>query len=371
MNNKFCYFSFIFSICALTHPLAADYCNDAQMRNLDYRMQALEAKRNSCALVNPAARPTQKCDWGGYVTVDPLLLKAQENGLEFAVESFDAGTPILSGKSRAKSIDFNWNWGFRAGLGANLPHDGWDIYLDWMRLRAHAHRSLHAGFDEFLLPVWAHPGGSVQGDFGNDSATGASSRWKLHLNEIDLNLGRQFFVSKWLTLKPHAGFRTAWINQKDRIKYKGLSENPAATGEVDMKCKYWGLGVNAGLNTQWGLACGFSLIADYSASLLYGYFNSFHNENMILGDVSTNDFTFRDFYHVGRIITDFLIGLRYDYLFDNETYHLGIQAGWEHHMYFGQNQFIRFSASDAPGNFFANQGDLTLQGFSAQVRFDF
>ena len=54
-----------------------------------------------------------------------------------------------------------------------------------------------------------------------------------------------------------------------------------------------------------------------------------------------------------------------------ERYHIGIQAGWENHMFFNQNQFIRFTDSNAQASFFANQGDLTLQGFSARVRFDF
>ncbi|HSX03964.1 MAG TPA: Lpg1974 family pore-forming outer membrane protein [Rhabdochlamydiaceae bacterium] len=344
---------------------------DAQVRNLDHRMQALEAKRNSCALINPPARPTQKCDFGGYLTVDPLLLKPQENGIEFVAKTQLSGLPVLSGNTRAKTVNFNWDWGFRLGLGANLEHDGWDIFLNWMQFRTHANRFITPNATETLFPVLPHPG-SVGNEFGNATASAASSKWKLHLNEIDLEGGRQFFVSKWLTVKPHAGFRTAWIRQKDHVKYLGLVGPAFPLGKVDMKCNYWGLGIRGGLDTQWGIACGWSVVANYAASILYGFFNSHHNEAAIFASgARSNLFSFKDFYHVGRVITDFLIGLRYDYMFCEERYHVGVQAGWEHHMFFGQNQFIRFADDVAQASMFANQGDLSLQGFSLDVRFDF
>lgn len=331
---------------------------------------AITCTLDAYTIVNPSARPTQKCDFGAYATVDPLLFKAQENGIEFVVTTRENATPALNGKSRAKTVDFEWDWGFRLGLGINLAHDGWDLYANWMRFITDADRSVRAREGEMLLPVVAHPG--AINDFGSASALNSSSVWNLHLNALDLEIGRQFFVSKWLSLKPHAGFRTAWVRQTDHVKYNDLLGANFLNGSVDLSSKYWGLGLLAGLDTQWGIGCGWSILADCSASILYGYFNAAHNETGILADGSRSPlFSFHDFYHVGRVITDFLIGLRYDYMFCDDRYHFGIQAGWEHHMFFGQNQFIRFADADSQANFFANQGDLTLHGFSARVRFDF
>lgn len=325
---------------------------------------------DDCIILNPAARPTQKCDLGAYTTIDPLFLKAQENGIEFVTITQAGEAATLNGKSRAKTVNFEWDWGFRFGVGINLAHDGWDLFANWMRFKTDADRSVRARSDEMLLPVVAHPG--TTNDFGGAVANTSSSDWDLHLNEVDLALGRQFFVSKWLALKPHAGFRTAWIEQTDHVKFNGLSGVNFADGIVDLSSKYWGLGLRAGLDTQWGIDCGLSLIADFSAALLYGYFSTTHNETGIFANGSNVAlFSFNDFYHIGRVITDFLIGLRYDYLFYDDRYHVGIQAGWEHHMFFGQNQFIRFTDANAQASFFADQGDLTLHGFSARVRFDF
>ncbi len=368
-NNKWGAFALTVSLVTLC-SLYAD--SDAQMRNLDHRMQALESKRNVCALINPPARPTQKCDFGGYITIDPLLLKPQENGLEFVVKSEEASTAGLHGLSRAKSLNFNWDWGFRLGLGANLAHDAWDVFLDWTWFRTHASRHITPNAGQTLFPVFAHPGDDGF-EFGNATALESSSHWKLRLNEIDLEAGRQFFVSKWLTLKPHAGFRTAWVRQKDNIRYSGLSgEALLPQGNVNMRCNYWGIGIKGGLDTQWGVGCGWSFVANYSASILYGFFNSNHSEIAIATSGAPSEvFAFKDFYHVGRVITDLLIGVRYDYMFCDERYHVGVQAGWEHHMFFGQNQFVRFVDDLSQGVFVANQGDLSLQGFSLDVRFDF
>lgn len=323
-------------------------------------------------LINPAARPSQKCSWGGYLTLDPLILKAQENGLEFAVETEQGESPKLNGKSRTKNLHFNWDWGFRVGLGANLPKDGWDLSLNWMRLKSDDHNSEEAEQGETLLPVLAHPGGIAEGLFGDGRATRSSSRWRLHFDELDFHLGRQFFVSKWLTLKPLAGIETAWINQTNLVKYDGLLDVAFREGRVHLSSDYWGAGLKAGLDTQWGILCGFSFIANYSASILYGFFKTGHSEQASLIDGMVEElFTFTDFYHISRLCTDFLLGLRYDTFLENERYHIGIQAGWEQHLFFGQNQFIRFSDGTAQASFFANQGDLSLQGFSAQMRFDF
>lgn len=411
MNSiyKFRY-SIAFSLLSVTCCLNADM--DSTVRNLEHRVNALEYRNNSCML-NPPARPTQKCDWGVLITVEPLFLKAYENGLDFAVTTQNGPlftAPVnppnansatsLQGRSKGKRINFEWDWGVRVGLGANLPHDGWDIIANWTHFFTNAHKSLVAAPNEVIEPTLLHPqsGGGSFGSKGvlqqqSGASLGAKSRWKLRLNEIDLELGRQFFVSKWLTLKPHGGFRTAWVRQTLDTDYTNMLVQPVAvvgsnesfsSSNVFMKNNYWGLGLIAGLDTQWGLSCGWSLFGNFAASILYGYFDTFHDESAIVGaplptvnglgfvvGQEYNFFNYHRFYHMGRFITDFIIGLSYDTYFCDEDYHLGFDAGWEHHLFFGQNQFVVFIGDVEMGQSITNQGDLYLQGFSVKVRFDF
>lgn len=383
--------------------ISADGRVNTQLRNFEHRLDLLESKNSSC-LITPAARPSQKCDWGAYLRINPLLLKAQENGLEFAALTqippeftVDSLGFMIFDRTKYQNLHFPLDWGFRVALGMNLPHDGWDIQLSWMRFYTDAKKRALAGPNQFLTPLFLNTQnfinlettptsfslqGAQQGYF-----TKGSSHWTLHLNEIDLELGRQFFVSKWLTLKPHAGLRTAWVRQNDHILYEnfivhisGLPPNYMTKISQHMGNNYWGLGIVAGLDTQWGLTCGWSIFADFEASLLYGYFDlaveevdeGFYTSGTDLLPFKSPLYNAHEFTHVNRFITNFLAGLRYDTFFCDEEYHLGFQAGWEMHFFFGQNQFFKFVGGNPfPGEAIANHGDLTLQGLSAEVRFDF
>ena len=355
------------SLVALTGGIeAANGSNDAQMRNLENRVSALErSKSGTGGMINPSGRPAVKDGWGVFVTADALLWQPHENGLEYATKV--EGANFSGAESKEKSLDWDWDWGFRVGLGYNMEHDQWDLYLNWTWLHGTADNHVHADSGEVILPRWASPG-----SVGAATATSAKSHWKLRLNVLDLELGREFYVSKWVTLRPHMGLRTAWIRQKYDVDYRGLTVN-GVSRDVDMKNKYWGLGVRGGLNTDWGLGGGVSIYGNAAVSILYGFFSVDKDESLQL--TSGADFNkivdLDDFYHVSRAITDLQLGLRYDYMFCDDRYHFGIQLGWEHHMFFGQNQFILNVDDVATGVTVANQGDLTIQGWTLNVRFDF
>lgn len=402
-------------LCITFAKLSADVDTDATFRNWENRLHILECNNDPCRIF-PSARPVQNCGWGAYVIIDPLWLRAQENGLEFVAvtQNHDQIPPIppvgpipvllnyIFGNSRLKGPHFQNDWGFRVGLGVNLPHDEWDLSLFWTRFRTDAHKHVKADATTFLTPtslngqtaafsptaspVLLTPANQSQGLLNE-----AFSFWRLHLNALDLELGRAFYLSKWLKIKPFAGLRSAWIDQRNKLKYLNLLpvSDPTITNAFHTKkCNYWGIGLIGGINTEWGVGCGWSIFANGSASLLYGYFNvsarEEYNGFYSLGPGSTIPFDIKffnahDFYHLNRFITDLSTGLRYDIDFCN--YHLGFQIGWETHQFFGQNQFIQFvgmpksglfsSATSLPAEFVANQGDLSLQGLSAQIEFDF
>lgn len=320
--------------------------DDAQMRNLENRVSALEGRRNAGGIINPPARPTQKDDWGAYITIDPLLWQAHVNGLGFAVKTNPSGIP-----ARVRNLHFDWDWGFRLGLGLNLPYDGWDVVLDWTRVHNHAHKTTQATTaGETLYPS------KLNANFADtNSFQRAEAHWRSKLNILDLDLGREFFVSKWLTLKPFAGVRSLWLHQQFKANY---STAPSTNFFTNQKCKYWGFGIHTGLNTQWGLGDGWSMFANTAFSTIYGFFSVRHYD-----EVSHE--------RIGRVINDNMLGVRYDFMFCDDRYHIGVDLFWELHMLFGQNQFLLNVDDVAKGIFVANQGDFTAQGFGIRLRFDF
>ncbi len=355
-NSKKMLASAAASLVSVTSLLSADMDN-AQVRNLENRVTALEQKRGASGMINPPARPEVKNGVDLFVHGDWLIWQAHEDGLPVGIKNKELTGTIAKGKT--KNIDFDWDFGFRVGIGYNTPHDGWDLDLTWLRFYTEGHSSTHAHANEEILATRIHP------DFGLDRFQKAKGHWHARLNQIDLDLGREFYVSKWLTVRPHFGLRTTWLRQKFNINYDHYTFDPTIDVDVRNKNHWWGLGPEAGLDTQWGLGSGFSLYGNLAASIEYG-FHKVRVKNHPLPPLNV-----KDSHRNSRAILDLQIGLQWDHLFYNDRYHIGLHGGWEQHVYFNQNQFDVFVDDLNEGTFVSNQGDLTYQGWTLGAQFDF
>lgn len=353
------------SLIALTNSIYANG-EGAQIRNLENRVTALEQRKGASGMINPQGRPQVRNGADLFVTGDLIYWNAHENGLQVAVES-ESSTNLDD--AEVKTVHGKWNFGFRVGVGYNTPHDGWDIRLTWLRFTDNGRKSGNSDGDEVFFPSLLHPK-DVAHDLSTLGVTKFKGRWHLRLDQLDLDLGREFFVSKWLTLRPHFGLRTDWIRQKLQAEYDNFVGTITTTdAEAKQKDHWYGIGLEGGLDTQWGLGCGWSLFGNLSAAILYG----FHHIDFDTEDELT-DFEFIDLdesYRVSHPVLDLSMGIRWDNMFYDDRLHLGLQVGWEHHVYFSQNQFPIFVNDPSLGLFVSNQGDLTLQGWTFSARFDF
>jgi hypothetical protein len=362
------------SLVAFTSLVNAD--ENAQMRNLENRVSALEQRKGSNGMINPPARPEVKDGYNFFVTADLLYWNYHVDGVPYCIESRStAGNRIVDGT--VENAHFDWDWGFKVGLGYNMAHDGWDVYLNWTRFhpeksrRAESAPSGGAMGTLFTTQVAPDGTGSVAAP---EVVNHADVSYRMRMDLVDLELGREFFVSKHLTLRPFVGLRYARIDQKLDVDYKG-GETLGATRkwEIDLKNNFWGLGLRTGLNSQWGFGGGWSIYGDIGISLLYGVFHidNDQEDEPVLSGLGTDVIDVGNSWRTTKAVTDLALGLRWDHLFDGDRYAIGIQAGWEHHMFFEQNQMMRFVDDVYMGQFVANQGDLSTQGWTLEVRFDF
>jgi hypothetical protein len=327
-------------------------------------------------MICPSGRPQVQDGIDLFVNADWLIWQARETGTPYAVktQAVQAENTALYNSS-IKHLSFDWNFGFRFGIGYNLPHDGWDVVANWtwFQDKAKGNVSTNSGL---IYATNAFP-------LANPTVTGFASSnanlW-LKLNMIDLDLGREFFVSKWMTLRPFIGLRNAWIYQTVQSNYQSPSftsipvYNPTTNVYSKAQNNYWGLGLHSGLNSQWGLGAGLSFFGNASFSIINGFFklNDYQTNNLSNG--AHNDFvTNKNTVHTQRVIAELATGLRWETMFADDGAHFQVQAGWEQLMFFGQNQFSNFFGSlpSAAGNYFANQGDLSMQGWTLSVRVDF
>ncbi len=343
--------------------LASVTCSadDMQMRNLENRVSALEQRRGSNGMINPPARPVVRDGTDLWVQAEVLYMNATEDGLAYAIKTTST-LPVVDGN--VKNVKYDWSWGFRAGLGYNLPHDGWDALLNWTWFQSRESKTDKPAAPEILVSTQIAP---TQAAVADSSASGRSS---LHLNFLDFELGREFFVSKWLTLRPFVGARGAWVNRNFKTNYVNTSAVKLAAHDHN---RFRGGGVRAGLDTQWGLGSGWSFFGDLALSLIYGTQRLHsHQDSTTTAGVQARIQHVHDNWMAVRPMLDLGVGLRWDHLFGcNDAYRIRIQLGWEQTTLFGFDKDLNFVNATAPGKYSFNQGDLAVSGVSLQLRFDF
>lgn len=366
--------TFCCSLYADANPNMINYLeamlNDLQVEVATIRKEAKEK------MLNPSAAPHVNGGSDVFITGDFLYWKANENGLDYAVKRkvISETTPI-DGNGDLINPNFNWDPGFRVGIGWNTNHDDWDLSLFWTRLHTSAQGHRHAG-NQHLYGVYA-TGSSALVAFDK-----ASAYLKIHLNVLDLELGREFYVGKSLSIRPHVGLENVWISQHYTTKYDGhpAFQNSAAApsdyNHIFFRNHFWGVGARAGLDTQWELGWGFSFVGDLAASLLYGDFNLKRTCRVLetVGIADSSKAHIDKHLTQGRTALEFFLGIEWDVMLIADRFHFATNLGWEQHIYFGQNQIFNFESASGTtdrGKITSSNDDLTFQGLTLSMRLDF
>ncbi len=376
------------SLVAVTSVLSA--ADDMQMRNMENRLTALEQRKGANGMINPSARPGVRDGADIFITAAALYWKPNADSLEYAIDN-TGDSPVFADSGEMKRSHGKWSWGFEVGLGYNMPHDGWDLYLNWTHFNGRSHH--HHDDDDCCETTCSDIQFPVQYNWQTPDtpnclyACDSEDHWKMRLNMVDLELGRDFFVSKYLSMRPFMGLRWLQLKHHHSVDYTGMFSSTSQVGlsptpitnssvaenEVRNRARFWGIGPRAGMNTLWGFGHGWGLYGNAAISLLYGkmkvHFKQDIEPTATSGEI--NNGRVHDHYHVTRAVTDLAIGLQWDHQFKDDAYHLGFSFGWEHHMFFGMNKFIRFHDRSEQGSLSTTHGDVATQGWTLAGRFDF
>ncbi|HSX03852.1 MAG TPA: Lpg1974 family pore-forming outer membrane protein [Rhabdochlamydiaceae bacterium] len=370
-------------------PVISHASNKSDIQELKQRVQCLEERKTCCTQTQCSACT---CDTDikttFYVSGEALYWKTSETGLAYVTKvANESATPSqqLEG-GRTKHPSFDWHWGFRVGAGYKMCHDLWDIYANWTRFHfanrdktdLGPFRSPVAVSLPTLFPFWLPNAGAFT--TLPEAVNSAEARWKVHLDVIDLELAREFFVTDWLTFRPHLGFRTAWINQKLDLEYSAFSSPVTTSTErafsVDMKNNFWGIGIIAGLDTNWILGCGFSIYGNVAFSILDGHFKTtfdYSGQFFNAGGVGSARNIFEDKNHqnFATFVADLAIGLDWRRNISCDRFYLGAWAGYEQHIFFEQSQFMNYQSSVFVPNFYTDGGNLNMTGITIGFEFGF
>ncbi|NGX39188.1 MAG: hypothetical protein KR126chlam1_00510 [Chlamydiae bacterium] len=353
--------------------------------------------------VNPSVGPNG-CSGDFATTVSGLYWTTHQDGMEFAIENHVAVRIINPSSDEIEKLnqlvaaDYvtpspKWNYGFKVGASYRGCHDGWDIGAIWTHYTntLSTHKNTSDDVAKVLLPLWS-AFAPAQGEilFARD----IDAKWKLGLDLIDIPLGRAFWLSHCLSLRPHIGLRLAQIDQEYDLKHKGGSWSPRLnptqdplSNEVELENRFKGIGLRAGLDSVWHLGCGFALCSDLAASIVYGRFRVHHNEKNTLAMEPHSETKFletRESFRASRAMLDLVLGIQWATTFCDCCYRLAACLAWEEHYFFHQNQMWRVNRiGDTPiingpsenlsgeNVFFQRRGSLDTQGVTLTVSFEF
>ncbi len=336
-------------------------------------------KRNVCpptGVITPRVDLVKGAGMEWFVTADYTYWTAREESLEFATVITEQGpTPAptqAGGQGKVYRPDNKWVSGFKVGLGTDFCHDGWDVYAEYTWFRSTS-SSNPSGFQTVstALPALVDPYWNINAllfegsDFGFSSA---SAKWRVDMNVVDLELGRNFYVSPRLMLRPFYGLKGAWNKQHMNVAYNGVDRESIDPVELSTKnqIKNWGIGVRAGMDASWHFTRAFSIIGDLAFTGLWEQFKVTRFDVTDRAGAQTSLIDLKENQYVVKPVVEWMLGLKWETGISCDTYHLSIAAAWEEQVWFGQSKFLRI-----PGCAPTNGNDLTFQGLTVDVRFDF
>ncbi|MES2345564.1 MAG: Lpg1974 family pore-forming outer membrane protein [Chlamydiota bacterium] len=299
---------------------------------------------------------TTRGRYGGFVTGEWLFWQFYEGGTDYAV-SFDGVSGSLTG-ARNKDVEFDWRSGFRVGLGYIFEREDWDLYAMYTQINGKGKKDTRGDIFPLLL---YQPGPSFM-----NQVDCAIARWKIEFKNADVDLGREFFISKRLSFHPAFGVKGAWIDQHVNVEYQRTVSSVEQEFSVHVKNDFSGVGPKLGIGTNWFLVSNVSIYGNIAGALLWGEFKLKQvQEQNEVDDIHLKS-SLQKLVPTAQIRAGFL----FDIFFNRKRNHFGINLGWEMQYWWCQNQMERFTDSNLP-IYLRTSDDLSMQGLTLGARFDY
>lgn len=308
---------------------------------------AVEKIKLTCAYNAPARIEVRGC-WDLYASASFTYWQALQDNMEYAIVD---GRTSTAYNGTIQNLGFDFEPGFKVALGMNFDHDNWDTRVEYTWFRGRTSSSVSAEAPESISSLWTE---------GVENIVSASQSWKLHMDLLDWELGRGYYVGKKLTFRPFFALRGAWIRQNIDADYS-VAELDHPLVSLDKKSRSWAVGPRAGLYTDWLFCDGFRLFGNGAGDILFTRYTTLRDKG-VSEDTSTT--INQTNLNTVRTHLDLELGLGWGTYFDCNNWHIDLSAGYNFQVFFNQNVFRQYEVLRTSGN-------LYLQGLTVTARFDF
>jgi len=290
-----------------------------------------------------------------FITASYLYWQPIQESMSLAYDQYPAPTTT---RGKVYDMDFDFKSGFKVGMGINLSYDNWNLYLEYLRLHSTHKEGINLPTNATLNCLW-------RDDTGPLSCNSISSSWEFDTDLLDFYMTRPYYLGTKLTLKPFAGLRGGWIDQKLNVRAIDTSDYPNRTW-IDSDS--WLVGPRGGVDCFWHLGEGFRVFTNIAASLFYQHFKT----TLKYYTINTNTLDYYQREKIGRVVPniDLALGLAWGTYFADNDWHIDLSAGYEFHHFWNQNT-LRPVYEAIVNGIIVSPGDLMLQGLTVTARLDF
>lgn len=314
---------------------------------------------------NAPARIDVRGSWDVYATGAFTFWQSMQDNMDLGYVS-TIGVPNTT--DAVVDMDLNYAPGFKVGLGMNFDHDNWDTFIEYTWFRGEHGNATHldpTNPNVTLVPNWGKPTATTYSD--------GREHWHLHMDLLDWELARCYFVGTKLSFRPFFAARAAWIRQNMNVVY---AESPNFSDIADFSkntANSWAVGPRAGLYSNWMLGEGVRLFGNAMGDILFTQYTklrSYNGNTDALGHVTSGTQTIQRNLNCLRTHLETELGFGWESYFDNNNWHIDLSASYGFQVFFNQNMFRKFSDAESRTSFNPN-GDLYVHGLTATARFDF
>jgi hypothetical protein len=259
---------------------------------------------------------------------------------------------------------FEYNSGFKVGIGLDTNFDGWAGSVEYTRLHQRTHSKHEAPFVTATgQQIYNNPDWFANMFTTNNAVSEVTSKWKLHFDMLDGVLSRPFYQGRRLTVSPYGGLRALWIEQDLDIHFLGTHKVVGSKSENESES--WAIGPKFGACSHWLLGAGIRLQGNAAVSVLYTRYDKIsHKESGFITDGSqvTDIGGAIEHFNVLRPIIDMGLGLGWGSYFADEKCYVDLSASYEFLYLFHQN--VMRELVSTLQNRVDHVGDLQIHGLT-------
>lgn len=241
--------------------LAAYYNSEGTITNQPASKQQHASSQPAAFSYRPAIEST-----GFYIGGEFLYWRLDECSMDYAYKN-NSPPAVFVGNDRQSivgeliMVDSHWDPGVRGNIGYRFPNWFWEVEGEYTFYYTSDSQTTRIGNG-----VNAHLVGTFP-EFFLGAMESTSSNFYFHYHLARLHVARRFFVGDTIFLRIFAGPQAAWIDQKWKFKYVGQDQN---VSRHKSNWEYEGGGIHVGMNSDWYLGAGFSVMFNGALAALYG-----------------------------------------------------------------------------------------------------